>query len=171
MMCNFIFYDRQVSVSANDGAWHHICASWEHTAGSLQFYKDGILSASETNFKTGHVIRSAGSLMLAQKQDSVGGGLDSTQSFQGFLSNLNVWDYVVCPEIIAGMSKACLSGEGNVHEWSHFKHSVVGVPRLFIPSPCESKGKRSVLHNEGLVKIAEGTVLSDAGTLASQING
>ena len=79
--------------------------------------------------------------MLGQEQDSFGGGLDSTQSFQGFLSNLNVWNYVVCEETITQMSKDCLSGEGNVHEWSHFKHTVVGAPRLFIPSPCDAKRK------------------------------
>ena len=74
--------------------------------------------------------------MLGQDQDSYGGGLDSAQSFQGFLSNLNVWDYVVCQEIIKRMSKACLAGEGNVYKWSNFKHAFQGETRLFIPSPC-----------------------------------
>ena len=36
----------------------------------MNFYKDGVLSANATNFKTGHVIRSGGSLMLGQEQDS-----------------------------------------------------------------------------------------------------
>lgn len=136
---------RQLSVSANDGNWHHICATWENSAGLLKFYKDGVLSANETNFKEGHVVRAGGSLMLGQEQDSYGGGLDSAQSFQGFLSNLNMWNYVVCGDLITEMSKACLSGEGNVHEWSHFKHSIIGEPRLFIPSPCDSKSKWFVL--------------------------
>ena len=78
--------------------------------------------------------------MLGQEQDLFGGGLDSTQSFQGYLSNLNVWDYVVCQEIITRMSKACLSGQGNLYKWSHFKHSVEGETRLFIPSPCDRTG-------------------------------
>ena len=127
-------------MSANDGSWHHICAAWRNTDGSLKFYKDGVLSASETNFKKGNVIRSGGSLMLGQEQDLFGGGLDSTQSFQGYLSNLNMWDYVVCQEIITRMSKACLSGQGNLYKWSHFKHSVEGETRLFIPSPCDRTG-------------------------------
>ena len=134
-------------MSANDDKWHHICVSWENTAGLMNLYKDGVLSANATNFKAGHVIRSGGSLMLGQEQDSFASGLDSTQSFQGFLSNLNVWDYVVCQEIITRMSKACISGKGNVYQWSNFKQAFVGEPRLFIPSPCvppaavPSKGK------------------------------
>ena len=123
-------------MSANDDKWHHICVTWESTAGLMNFYKDGVLSANATNFKAGHVIRSGGSLILGQEQDSFASGLDSTQSFQGFLSNLNVWDYAVCQEIITRMSKACISGKGNVYQWSNFKQAFVGEPRLFIPSPC-----------------------------------
>ena len=122
-------------MSANDDKWHHICVTWESTAGLMNFYKDGVLSANATNFKAGHVIRSGGSLILGQEQDSFASGLDSTQSFQGFLSNLNVWDYAVCQEIITRMSKACISGKGNVYQWSNFKQAFVGEPRLFIPSP------------------------------------
>ena len=107
MIITFVLCNRQLSVSANDNEWHHICVSWENTAGSMNFFKDGVLSANATNFKVAHVIRSGGSLMLGQEQDSVGGGLSSAQSFQGFLSNLNMWDYVLCQEIIKRMSKAC----------------------------------------------------------------
>ena len=137
MIITFVLCNRQLSVSANDNEWHHICVSWENTAGSMNFFKDGVLSANATNFKVAHVIRSGGSLMLGQEQDSVGGGLSSAQSFQGFLSNLNVWDYVLCQEIITRMSKACkFSEKGNVYAWSSFKLGFEGDPRLFIPSPC-----------------------------------
>ena len=87
--------------------------------------------------------------MLGQDQ---AGGLDSARSFQGFLANLNVWDYVLCQEIITRMSKACLSGEGNVHKWSHFKYGVEGDPRLFVPSPCVPSGKRVMLYDAGSQK-------------------
>ena len=123
-------------MSANDNQWHHICVSWENAGGSMNFYKDGVLLANATSFRTGHVIRAGGSLMLGQEQDSFAGRLDSSQAFQGFLTDLNVWDYVVCQEIISRMSKACSSGKGNVYEWSNGKHGLVGRPRVFIPSPC-----------------------------------
>lgn len=84
--------------------------------------------------------------MLGQDQ---AGGLDSARSLQGFLSNLNVWDYVLCQGIITRMSKGCLLGEGNVHKWSYFKHGIEGNPRLFIPSPCSSTGEFLVLYDSG----------------------
>ena len=132
-------------MSANDGTWHHICVSWENSAGSLKFYKDGVLSANEENFKVGHVIPPGGSVVLGQQA----GGLNDAQAFQGFMSNLNVWDYVLCQEIVTRMSKVCLLGEGNVYKWSVFLHGVLGDPRLFIPSPCSpsSKGKLHVLQS------------------------
>lgn len=124
-------------MSANDGEWHHICTSWENTDGSLQFYKDGILAASGTNFKVGHVIGSGGSLVLGQDQDSLAGGFETQQSFQGLLTNVNVWDYVLCPKVIARMSNACLSTwVGNVYRWSQFQPGIKGEPKLVIPSPC-----------------------------------
>ena len=36
-------FSRATSVSAIDGKWHHICATWENTAGSWKLYKDGVV--------------------------------------------------------------------------------------------------------------------------------
>ena len=43
------------SVSVNDGKWHHICLTWENTAGSWKLYKDGKVAASGKGLKTGRV--------------------------------------------------------------------------------------------------------------------
>ena len=135
-------------MSANDDQWHHICLSWENTAGSLRFYKDSVLSANYTNFKTGHAIRCGGSLVIGQDQDSFAGGFDSTQSFQGLISNLNLWDYVLCPDSIRRMSKGCLYEEPwTVYKWSYFKHGVKGKPRIVVPSPCHLPGMRHFCCN------------------------
>ena len=125
------------SLSVNDGNWHHICVTWENNAGSWKFYKDGVKGAEGTGFEAGHVIRPGGSLILAQEQDSPGGGFDTTQSFQGMITNVNVWDHVLPIAQIEKMSKSCLSGEGNVYKWSDFIHGREGKPRVLIPSPCK----------------------------------
>ena len=49
----FSFSHRRTSVSANDGKWHHICATWENTAGSWKLYKDGKVGAAGKGFQTG----------------------------------------------------------------------------------------------------------------------
>ncbi len=74
--------------------------------------------------------------MLGQEQDSVGGTFDSHQSFQGHLTNVNVWSYVLPASSIKIMSKSCLSGSGNVYKWSDFIHGIKGKAAVVIPSPC-----------------------------------
>ena len=125
---------RQVGESANDGKWHHICASWRNSDGELQFYKDGALLKHSKGLHTGHKIRGGGSLMLGQEQDLT--GLDATQSFQGSLTNVNVWSYVLPAYAIKSLSKSCLSGEGDVYKWSDFRDGIKGGVVLVIPSPC-----------------------------------
>ena len=75
---------------------------------------------------------------MGQEQHSVGGGFVASQSFQGFLSNVNVWDYVLPTIQVKEMSQSCLLDEwnkGNVYEWFDFLHQ--GGAKLVKPSPCE----------------------------------
>ena len=111
--------------------------SWENIAGSWKLYKDGAVAKQRDSLGAGHVIKSEGSLMLAQEQDSLGGDFDITQCFIGMLTNVNVWDHVLSPAEIEKMSKSCLSGEGNVYKWSDFIHGLKGETRVVIPSPCK----------------------------------
>lgn len=132
-------FSSKTSVTANDGIWHHICVSWESATGSWKFYKDGVVKHEDTDFKRGYTIRQGGTLVLGQEQDSVGGGFDSTQSFQGMLSFVNVWDNVLSSSQIIEMSKSCQKAEGgiegNVYKWSDFLNE--GGARLLHPSPCK----------------------------------
>ena len=50
------YFYRQTSVSANDGKWHHICATWENTAGTWKLYKDGKVGAAGKGLKTGNYL-------------------------------------------------------------------------------------------------------------------
>ena len=114
-----------------------MCVSWENVAGSWKLYKNGAVAAQGNALKTGHVIKSGGSLTLAREQDTLGGGFVVSQSFIGMLTNVNVWDHVLSPAEIERMSKSCLSGEGNVYKWSDFIHGLKGETRVVIPSPCK----------------------------------
>ena len=136
----FCFY-RGTSVTANDGVWHHICASWQSSSGSWKFYKDGVLKKEGTNLKRGHTIRSGGTLVLGQEQDSVGGGFDADQSFQGMISNVNMWNLVLTDDQVEKMSKSCLLEEASdrkVYKWLDFLRE--GLARMIKQSSCESFG-------------------------------
>ena len=42
-------------MSANDGKWHHICFTWENTAGRWKLFKDGRVVNSGTGFNEGRL--------------------------------------------------------------------------------------------------------------------
>ena len=46
---------RQVNAAANDGKWHHICATWENTDGSWKLFKDGGDLAYGTGLEKGRL--------------------------------------------------------------------------------------------------------------------
>ena len=132
----FLYCCRKVQGSANSGRWHHICMTWRNSDGAWQFYKDGELQTNNTGLSKGHTIQGGGSLVLGQDQDSVGGSFQPHQSFQGSLTNVNVWSYILSASAIKSMSKSCLSGEGNVYKWSDFIYGVKGKTVVVIPSSC-----------------------------------
>ncbi len=81
-------------------------------------------------------------MVLGQEQDEVGGGFQTSQSFQGKLSNVNVWNSVLNAAKIKEMSASCLLNEadyGNVFKWLDFLRD--GEARLIEPSPCQAFGK------------------------------
>lgn len=129
------------SVTAFDSVWHHICVSREKNSGVWKIFKDGYLIEHDTNFKRGYTIRQGGTLVLGQEQDSVGGGFETSQSFKGMLSYVNVWDHVVTPTLIEDMASSCLwdeGDEGKVYKWLDFIRA--GGTILIEPSPCEALG-------------------------------
>ena len=148
-------------VSANDGRWNHICASWENKLGSWKLYKNGFLASSGIWLQAGRVIRSGGSLTLAQEQDSPGGRFDKDQCFIGMLTNVNVWNYVLSTAQIKQMSKVCLPGrEGNVYKWSDFIHGREGKARVVMPSPCKPQAFwTSFKQNKGVINLDRSSFL------------
>lgn len=101
-------------------------------------YKDGDEKKKGEDFRTGYKIKDHGTLVLGQEQDSVGGGFETAQSFQGMLSNVNIWDRAFKSSKIKEMSKSCLldrENEGNVYKWRDFIRK--GGVKLVKPSPCK----------------------------------
>ncbi len=80
--------------------------------------------------------------MLGQDQDSVGGGFQNDDSFQGMLSDVNVWNSVLPGTTIKEISRSCVLdewNEANVYQWSDFLRQ--GGTQLLKPSPCKPFGK------------------------------
>ena len=81
-------------ISANDGQWHHIVVTWQSSNGSVNLYKNGIKKYTGT-LSTGTSITPNGSLILAQEQDTIGGGFDSSQAFVGILDEVVIYDKIL----------------------------------------------------------------------------
>jgi hypothetical protein len=78
--------------SIADGNWHHVVVVCENSSGATTVYLDNVsmgsltLSAGSTPFSI-----SSGGLLVAQEQDSVGGGFSTSQIFKGTLDELRIY--------------------------------------------------------------------------------
>ena len=127
---------RKMYTSANDNQWHHICSTWENTAGAWNFYIDGSLLRNGAVLQTGHVIDNNGIFILGQEQDSYGGGFEQSQSFFGQMYGVNMWDTVLPAEEILRLSKNCTHGVGNYLRWIDFVTGLHGNVTKTSPATC-----------------------------------
>uniref|UniRef100_A0A3Q1I9Q2 Uncharacterized protein n=1 Tax=Anabas testudineus TaxID=64144 RepID=A0A3Q1I9Q2_ANATE len=75
---------------SNDGAWHHICVTWDRSSGQWAIYVDGDRKDMGSGTDTSKDIHGDGILILGQDQDSFGGNF--TEPFFGNITDLNVWN-------------------------------------------------------------------------------
>ena len=81
--------------SLADGEIHQLSASWDNTNGDWVVYVDGQLVDQGTEAATmNETVRTGGTLLFSQEQDSVGGGFDDTSFFSGSLFDIRIWDEV-----------------------------------------------------------------------------
>jgi glucose/arabinose dehydrogenase len=77
-------------VALNDGQWHHLAVTWTSTGGAVRVYKDGALAFSGT-LRAGTTLTAGGALVLGQDQDSVNGGFETAQAYQGQLDEVALY--------------------------------------------------------------------------------
>ncbi|XP_035670193.1 neuronal pentraxin-2-like [Branchiostoma floridae] len=106
-----------------NGERHAVCATWRSNDGTWQVYTDGVLQASGWGLNVGGKVRSGGTWILAQDQDTVGGGFDRNQAFSGELSQVNLWDRVLTP---AEIGTDFCGQHGNVIDWATTDIKVLG---------------------------------------------
>ena len=82
---------------------------------------------------TGRLIRGGGHLVLRQDQDDLGGCFEEHQSFTGEMADVNTWNHVISDQEIRRMSKSCLTGTGNLFQWSDFKYYRMGLVQIVQP--------------------------------------
>ncbi len=72
-----------------DNNWHHLV--WTHSAGTSCIYRDSVLQGCQGGLPATALSISSGGLLVGQEQDSLGGGFDITQDFEGHIDQLRIY--------------------------------------------------------------------------------
>uniref|UniRef100_A0ACB8G7D0 Uncharacterized protein n=1 Tax=Sphaerodactylus townsendi TaxID=933632 RepID=A0ACB8G7D0_9SAUR len=75
----------------------HVCVSWESATGLAELWVNG-RPLVRKSLQKGHSVMAEGSIVLGQDQDNFGGGFDIDYCFVGEITDLYMWDRVLCPD-------------------------------------------------------------------------
>ncbi|WP_236632958.1 LamG-like jellyroll fold domain-containing protein [Endozoicomonas elysicola] len=78
-------------INIADDNWHHVAWSWDSASGSTKIFIDGTEQYNGT-LKQGYTIADGGALVFGQEQDSLGGGFQSSQAYDGLIRDIRVWN-------------------------------------------------------------------------------
>ncbi|NPA29396.1 MAG: hypothetical protein GXO33_04350 [Epsilonproteobacteria bacterium] len=82
-----------LDTQTDDNTWHQLVLTREDDTACLYF--DGSKVSCQDDYPTGALSVQAGSLIIGQEQDSVGGDFDAAQSFVGYLDELKIFEGVL----------------------------------------------------------------------------
>ncbi|XP_019647023.1 PREDICTED: uncharacterized protein LOC109487474 [Branchiostoma belcheri] len=73
-----------------DGNWHVVAILWQNTDGQWRVMVDGQEVDSGTNLARGHTVRSGGTWILGQEQNTMGANFKQPRAYVGDLAEFNV---------------------------------------------------------------------------------
>ena len=110
-----------------------MCITWTNIGGVVKTFIDGLLKQEGTGFKENAIINSGGVLVFGQDQDSVGGGFETSQSFAGLMSHVNMWNYVLNPFSLVDMATGFGNEKGNLVSWRELLNSQMNGAVTIVP--------------------------------------
>ncbi|EDO30409.1 predicted protein [Nematostella vectensis] len=114
------------------GKWHHFTFTWQGKTGEWKIYvdyKDIMKDINTRTFKSGQKLNGGGKFVIAQEQDSFGGGFDESQAFVGSISAVNMWDRILTLAEITEHASSCAPPEGNLVSWNKVLERVVEMKK------------------------------------------
>ena len=123
-------------ITANDGTWTFLCASWKSLHGSWSIFVNGHLMDSGRHLAEDLLLDSGGVLVLGQEQDAPGGHFSSAESFRGQLTRLNIWPRSLTETEINEAMNSCLQISGDLIAWSDFYPGIHGFIEVTELTPC-----------------------------------
>jgi len=96
--------------SVDNGQPNHLTVTWRSSDGRVQFWLNGTMVYSVTGIRTGQSTVTTGALVLAQDQDSLGGGFVAADAFQGYLQDVALFGTVLSDLDIERLASVALYG-------------------------------------------------------------
>ncbi|XP_056408689.1 jeltraxin-like [Hyla sarda] len=103
----------------------HTCVTWDSVTGLLQLWINGKRYPRRITTSRSPIGPQM-SIILGQDQDSFGGGFQASQSFLGEICDVNMWDYVLPPEVIKAYFDDYYNITGNIYSWVTGAYKVHG---------------------------------------------
>ena len=118
--------------------WHFICISWDGVNGNVNFFYEG---PKQTKiFGPITQLSPRGNFSIGVQKDSSSGSYSS--SFDGTLSGVNIWSYVLSPESIVSMSSGIVNINGDLLAWRDMQSYLVGSLSVISNSNIYFPGKK-----------------------------
>lgn len=105
--------------------WNSICWTWDSRTGLTQLWLNGKRSTQKI-LTYDVLVPGIPSIMLGQEQDAYRGGFDPQQAFEGDVTDVHFWDYVISPWEIKSYMKGGYLPPGNLINWKELKYEIVG---------------------------------------------
>ena len=149
-----------------DGVQHTLSVTWESATGDLEIFIDGASQYSGT-LATGATIASGGTLVIGQEQDTLGGGFDSDQYFDGQIDEVRIFNDVRTTQEIADNYDSELadpaSEQGLVSNWQFNSESGGTVADLAGSNDLSLIGGAQVASTGAV--LAAGSIVADVASV------
>ncbi|XP_041824812.1 pentraxin fusion protein-like isoform X2 [Melanotaenia boesemani] len=107
----------------------HLCVTWESISGATALFMDGRKSLTKI-YRKNHQVAGGGRVILGQDADSFLGKFDSSQSFVGAITDVNMWDSVLSDSTIKDVSSGIISQTGSIFDWDTESPTVNGNVKI-----------------------------------------
>ena len=102
--------------------WNHICFTYSSINKIARFYYNGEPVITETSSEFPEILESSdivfdSSFTIAQEPDTLNGGYNPGQLFNGEISELNVWSNVIDAKQISALARCSSSSKGDIVAW------------------------------------------------------
>ncbi|MGH0131460.1 UNVERIFIED_CONTAM: hypothetical protein FKN15_046163, partial [Acipenser sinensis] len=106
----------------NDGAWHHLCVTWQKAKGIWAIYIDREKGNSGSGLYASNDINGDGMFIIGQDQDTLGGTFN--EAFCGNITALNIWNKSLSEEQVAGVSPCSMIMQNQLFHWDVTKITI-----------------------------------------------